>query len=551
MHRLLVVDDVPIIVDGLTESLLEEESLDIEVYKAYSGIEALEILMKNKIDVVLSDIKMPHMEGIALLQEIKAQWPNCKVIFLTSYNDFDYVQSALSLGAFDYILKTEEQTKIIQVISRAIQTIEEEFTSKKLVEKAELHMKLAIPTLQKEYILALLHGKSKDPFRIEHDFTEIGIPLKSGIPVFLLIARVDSWRNVSMRLEQELLIFALQNIMEECFGDGATFFSVVYEPSKMIWFIQPNKLEASLPENEVWQRTFYFIKGTLETIQNASRDLLRLPVSFVLSEQPGEWSGISEKFDRLLSFLAQEIGLQSEVLLVEGSRLTTSSMLTAIPSKVIGFSLQRKFQLLGYHLENGGEEQFTIVLEEVLSTLASDECNDYLKMEIYHSLASIFMSYMNRHGLTRKVVEQVPVGKLFDSSEIISWMELIEYFRRLAICMFVCQRNDMDKSTHIIVDKVREYVHANIACNISLTCLAEQVHLNASYLSRLYKSVTGISISEYIASVRNEQAKKMLRETGMKIQDIAKAVGYLSGLAFMRFFKKYNDVTPQEYRNGK
>jgi two-component system response regulator YesN len=551
MYRLLVVDDVPIIVDGLSELLLEEETFDVEVYKAYSGIEALEILMKNKIDIVLSDIKMPYMEGIALLQEIKAQWPNCKVIFLTSYNDFDYVQSALSLGAFDYILKTEEQTKIIQVVSRAIQSIEDEFASKKLVEKAERHMKLAIPTLQKEYMLALLHGKSKDRFRIEQDFDEIGVPLQSGFPAFLLIARIDSWRNVSLRPEQELLIFALQNIMEECLGEGATFFSVVYEQSKMIWFIQPNKLDALPPENEIWLRTFYFVKGTLETIQNACRDLLRLPVSFVLSEQPGEWTGISEKFDRLLSFLAQEIGLQSEVLLVEGSRQATSGMVTANPGKVIGFSLQRKFQLIGYHLENGVEEQFTIVLEEVLNSLTNDECNDYLKMEIYHSLASIFMSYMNRHGLMRKVVEYVPIGKLLDTSEINSWMELIEYFRRMAERIFDCQRSDKDKSTHIIVDKVREYVHANIASNISLTDLAEQVHLNASYLSRLYKSVTGIGISEYIASVRNEQAKMLLKETGMKIQDIARAVGYLSGLAFMRFFKKCNDVTPQEYRNGK
>ncbi|WP_314591014.1 response regulator [Paenibacillus terrigena] len=551
MHRLLIVDDVPIIVDNLSESLLEEVPLDVEIYKAYSGMEALEILMKNKIDIVLSDIKMPHMEGIALLQEIKTQWPNCKVIFLTSYNDFDYVQSAISLGAFDYILKTEEQTKIVQVVVRAIQCIEEEFAAKKLVEKAERHMKLAVPTLQKDYILSLVHGKSKDRALIEQDFAEIGVPLHSGFPVFLLIARIDSWRNISMRPEQELLIFALQNIMEECLGEGAKFISVVYEQSKMICFIQPNKSEASLAEVEVWQRTFYFVKGTLETIQNVCRDLLRLPVSFVLSEQSCEWTGISEKFDRFLSLLAQEIGLQCEVLLVEGNHSPILEMESASANKVIGFSLQRKFQLMNFHLENGGEEQFTIVLKEVLDSLAEDECNDYLKMEIYHSLASIFMSYMNRHGLMRKVVEQVPIGKLFDTSHIISWVELIEYFERLAECIFDCQRNDKDKSSHIIIDKVREYIHANIAGNISLTDLAEKVHLNASYLSRMYKNVTGIGISEYMASVRNEKAKKLLRETNMKTQDIAKAVGYLSGLAFIRFFKKFNDVTPQEYRNGK
>lgn len=551
MYRLLVVDDVPIIVDNLAESLLEEETLDVEVYKAYSGMEALDVLMKHKIDVVLSDIKMPHMEGIALLQEIKAQWPRCKVIFLTSYNDFNYVQSALSLGAFDYILKTEEQAKIVQVVARAIQALDEEFTSRKLVEKAEQHMRRAIPSLQKEYMVALLHGKSKDRFRLEKDFAEIGIPLESGFPVFLLIARIDSWRNVLMRPEQELLIFAVQNIMEECLGEGAAYFSVVYEHSQMIWFIQPKKLEAQSEEGEAWRRTFYFVKGTLETIQNACRDLLRLPVSFVLSERPGEWTGVSEKFDRLLSLLAQEIGLQSEVLLVEGNCPETSDMVTESPGKVIGFSLQRKFQLIGYHLENRGEEQFTAVLDEVLGSLASEECNDYIKMEIYHSLASIFMSYMNRHGLMRKVVEHVPIGKLFDTSEIISWVELTEYFRGLADRIFECHKNDKDKSTHLIVEKVHEYVHANLASNISLTELAEQVHLNASYLSRLYKSVTGIGISEYIASVRNEKAKMLLKETSMKTQDIAKAVGYLSGLAFTRFFKKYNDVTPQEYRNGR
>ncbi|GIP31868.1 response regulator [Paenibacillus sp. J2TS4] len=552
MYRLLIVDDVPIIVDGLTDLLLEQERFDAEIYQAYSGMEAVEILKIHKIDVVLSDIKMPNMEGIALLREIKSQWPGCKVIFLTSYNDFDYVQSALSLGAFDYILKTEEQAKIVRVVSRAIEELEEEFSSKKLVEKAEHHMLMAIPSLQMEFMRSLLYGKRRDHERIEAYFSEIQLPLHGKDRALLLMARIDSWRDISMRPDQELLVYAVQNITEECLGPNVAFFAIVYDQSRIVWFIQPKKTDPSVySEEDRWQRTFYFVKGTLETVQNACRQLLQLPVSFVLSRQPSEWTAVSEKFDQLLSLWVQDIGLQSEVLLVEGDRPTPPHLSADNVGKAVGFSLQRKMQLLGYHLENGEVESFSTELSAVLQSLKYEDIHDFVKMEIYHSVSSILMSYMNRHGLMHKVINQIPVGKLLNTSEIASWVDLADYFQRLAEQILRCQKNGRDESTHIIVHKIHEYVQAHIASSISLTDLAEHVYLNASYLSRLYKNVEGIGISEYIASVRNEKAKRLLRETPMQIQEIAKAVGYQSGLAFTRFFKKYNKVTPQEYRNGK
>lgn len=549
MHRILVVDDVPIIVEGLAELLQDEETLDLEIYKAYSGIEAIEVLKMNRIDIVLSDIKMPHLEGIALFEIIKEQWPNCKVIFLTSFNDFNYVQSALSLGAFDYILKTEEQSKIIRVVSKAIEAIEEQFASEYLIEKAQQYMQLAIPSLQRQFLLSLLEGKEKSRSRIDPYFEDMRIPLKSAFPVYLLVARIDSWRAVSIRPDQESLLYAVQNIVEECLGERVLLTAVIYERSKIVWFIQPRQVQGGPIEDEEWERVFYLIKGMLETVQDVCSSLLKLPISFVFGNAPCDWTVISERFDQLITLLAKKIGLQSEVLLIEGSG---KEMIDKVePSdKVAGFSLQRKVNLLGYHLENGEEQAFTAILEELRSIFMDDDVHDFLKMEVYHSISSLMMSYMNRYELTSKVIKHVAPDKLLDTETIISWTDLSDYFQELAQYIFRCKENELDENVHMIVSKVREYIQTNMDKSISLTELAQQVHLNPSYLSRLYKSITGYGITEYTASLRNEKAKKLLKETNMKIQDISNAVGYQSGVAFIRFFKKYNDITPQEYRNG-
>lgn len=159
MRRLLIVDDLPIIVDGLLELFQSTEHLELDVLKAYSGEEALRLMREGPVDIVISDIKMPGLEGIELLQIIQADWPACKVIFLTGYNDFHYIRSAMAYGGFDYILKVESDDKIIASVERALEKLEEEGKHLRMLERANRRMREALPLLQKEYIWDLLQGK--------------------------------------------------------------------------------------------------------------------------------------------------------------------------------------------------------------------------------------------------------------------------------------------------------------------------------------------------------------------------------------------------------
>jgi len=245
MYRLLIVDDLPIIVDGLLELFDETDHLQLEVMKAYSGEEALEVLSHHRIDIVISDIKMPGLEGIELLREIKSQWPACKVIFLTGYNDFHYAKSAITYGGFDYILKVESDEKIIQSVERAIEKIEEENNQEQMIARAQSKMRLALPSLQKEYVWELFQGKHVSDSQLKQAFKEIDIRLDATLPVYLLIGRVDAWKEMFTTPDKALLTYAVQNICDEYLSMQVRCYSVVFELSKIVWMIK------KIAENEL------------------------------------------------------------------------------------------------------------------------------------------------------------------------------------------------------------------------------------------------------------------------------------------------------------
>ena len=112
MYRILVIDDEPIIADGLYELFAQDETFALEVHKVYSAPDALKLLDRLRIDIVLSDIKMPGMNGLELLTQIHRRWPFCHVIFLSGYSDFEYVQKAMQLGADSYILKSQGDDRV-------------------------------------------------------------------------------------------------------------------------------------------------------------------------------------------------------------------------------------------------------------------------------------------------------------------------------------------------------------------------------------------------------------------------------------------------------
>ncbi|MDQ6422417.1 response regulator [Paenibacillus sp. LHD-117] len=554
MYRLLIVDDLPIIVDGLLELFQGTERLELEAMKAYSGEEALELLSRHRVDIVLSDIKMPGIEGIGLLREIKAQWPSCKVIFLTGYNDFQYARDAVTHGGFDYILKVESDDKIIEAVERAIGKLDEERDQAQIVRKAQTSMRRALPSLQKEYMLGLLQGKTASRSELERLFREMDIPLDPRLPVHVLIGRIDAWKEMFSAPDKALLAYALQNVGDEYLSMGVRCHSVVFELSKIVWLVQPQardddgSAEAGIMDAV---RAVRYTGGILETVQATCKQLLGLSVSFAFGSQPAEWENLSDRFHSVKYDLAQGHGLFHEVILIDRDQSAEVEEAAKTAGHRDGF-YHARVQLLAGCLENNHREPFYKLYAELTAIWNEPGMPNERKIELYHSISAVFLFHLHRNrDACEHANTQMDLEPLFGRGDALPWPELVHYYRQLADCFFEWNTLNGTLLPTEVVNKVHRYIEEHIATDISLNALADYVGLNPSYLSRLYKQSTGIGLSKYVNDFRNVTAQDMLLNTSMKVNEIAAALGYNSALAFIRFFKKQNDSTPLEFRSAR
>ncbi|MBP1990949.1 response regulator transcription factor [Paenibacillus eucommiae] len=448
MYRVLIVDDEPIIVNSLYQLLREAAHLELEACRAYNVYEALDYLQQTRIDVVISDIRMPGMSGIELHKQIMQSWPRCKVIFLTGYNDFDYVRHAIRTGGVvDYVLKNEDDHIILAAVKKAFAELERVEDGADYMLNAKKKLQLAIPALQKNTLFDLMQDASLSLKEIGKRFNESEIPLFPEKRVLLVAGKVDVWQDDLSESDRTLLIYACQNIAEEYLSPTVAHVSVVFESYKFLWFMQPRDLleKDTLDleqEKRAWQNMKSRVYGIMEAVQETCGQLLKLPVSFVIGREAYAWEQLGSQFDHLKTLLGQ------------------------------GF--------------NGGHE--------------------------------LLIQDSESFGFPKGTQMLQPVSESQQSQGLIT--------------------------------SINQYIQQHLGGDLSLTKLSTIVHHSPTYLSRLYKRMTGTMLSDYITEERMKKAKQQLAETSVKIQEIATNVGYEAAPQFNRSFKKMFKMTPQEYRDS-
>ncbi|QJD86796.1 response regulator [Cohnella herbarum] len=546
MYRLLLIDNEPFIVDGLYDLFLELDSLELVVLKAYSASEALTLLSAHKIDIVIADIRMPGMSGLELQQLIRKQWPFCKTIFLTGYNDFSYVQTAMRHGGLDYVLKTEGDERILEAFHSAIAALQEEWEKEHLMGEARKELHLAKPLLQKEYLLSLLNGERLHNEGIQLRFAELGISLNTAVPALIVVGRVDEWPGDYSLADRELLTFAIHNIAQEYFSN-CPFAAISYDRTKFIWLIQPQDAD-EVNGSAFVQR----VHETLDSVQTASRGVLNIPVSFVTHSSLGSWSELPSVFNRLIRLLGRGLGLGRESLLIDIPTAEKTSGPATKGACSIGdnaniASQRRTIPLLESYLEGGDAREFASLCSGMLQSAVHDPLH---YTEMYYSIATMILSYLNRLEATQDLLERQDFDGLMRIDDHPDWEAAAHYFESVVALLFAKRHDEREEKSHSIVTRLNLYIKEHLHEDLSLTKLSEVANLSASYLSRLYKQTTGHGLAEYIAEKRIDKANSLLTETVLKIHEIAREVG-LEHNYFIKMFKKYTHMTPQEYRELK
>jgi two-component system response regulator YesN len=539
MYRLLIADDEPIIVEGLYDTFCNIESLTLEVYRAYDGIEAYDICCKSRIDILLTDIEMPGMNGIELQRQVTQIWPRCKTVFLTGYNDFQYIQASVRGGALDYVLKTEGMKVIVSAVKKAIDQIEEQLQNDKWADHAKSRMKEALPILRKEYLLELLRGEASTDESRSTRFAALDIPLLAERSVYLAAVRIDKWRVDIMPSDKALFVFSINNIFEEYFSHRFRLVHITYTTDRMIWVLQD--LVESDREGTDSGNAAHYILETVESVQQACNNYLKLPCSFVVGSAPRTWEEISAQFDRFTVLFSRGLGQSKEMILFDQQLFLTEERSERVKL--------RRLPLLGEYLEQKSMEKFYELFDEIMGTVRGQTVQTGAAMEIFYSVATMFISYLNRWNLMQHFSEMFSINQLISIHEHASWEDAVSFFRDLAGKLHERSNIENEQVTNELVRQIHEYVEQHLADEVSLSRLANVVYLTPSYLSRLYKQETGSNLIEYISDVKLRRAKDLLGNMSLKIQEVGVNIGFESASYFNRFFKKYTSITPQEYRD--
>ncbi|WP_424767989.1 response regulator transcription factor [Paenibacillus sp. sgz302251] len=541
MYRLLIVDDEAIITDGMAEILARLDNPELDICKAYSGEEALNWLNSTRIDLVLSDVRMPGIDGLELMEIIRKNWPRCRIIFLTGFNDFDAIYQAIQTWGVRYLLKTEGYDKVIAAVQEAIRELDEGLRTDRLLAQAREQRNTLEALAHGEYFRHLLAGSGtfNEGVRAE-DFRKLNIQLDPSelvLPVFASLIRAAEIPSYADRQEAAM---AVKLLGDSYLRDMTRCVGIIDRFGDLLWLVQPTAEKHGGPDAE-FTGTVRFLEGTLELIQAACSESLAVDISFMIGSVPLYWESLPQAYDRLRQLQHDRVGDGASMVMTVnvGNHESEQPIRERVRTE--------KIELLSGHLNGGRMDAFMELLREIFEPARSGRMMEAAQlMELYYSVAFVILSYINQ----RPTDDQLTAASLLRMDPHVSWHEAFEFLTRTAETLFTLRRQRENSRATGAMEGICSYIEEHLAEDLSLVRLAKQSHFNPSYLSRLFKQETGQNLSEYIDQARIKKAKELLIKEESKIHEVGARVGYEAAHSFTRFFKKMTGVTPQEFREA-
>ncbi|WP_336760178.1 helix-turn-helix domain-containing protein [Paenibacillus sp. USHLN196] len=536
MYRLLIVDDEEIITDSLYETFARHMPDRLDVCKAYSATEALSWMQRSRIDIVLTDIRMPGMSGLELTERIQSSWPNCRTIFLTGHSDFDYAYRAFQMRNVRYLLKTEGYDKVMAVVEDVMEEIRQSHSMLELLEQSrEFNSQLAV-IQQESYLRKLLQDCTatiSGPVEMQDELSNREIDLRFDTPVYLVLGRFNNSSGAGSEptQAQESVRIIGSSLMHERMG----CVSVTDHYGDVVWLLQPKQEEM---ENDKIVR---FLEGTLELVQEACMVSLDVSIAFTLSGLSCHWSGITKQYERLRLLQWMKVGDGVSMVLTDHK----DDLSAGVPKESMRIS--SRIEIMSGYLETGRIQPFYDIFEELAGELMQQDITMERAMETYYNLALLLHSTINRWSLQEKIPEH---RSLLHLGEYTCMKDAVQYLYRAADELVRFKRSNEQERANVVIHSLCNYVKDNLEKDLSLVRLAELHHFNPSYLSRFFKQEMGINLSEFIDDCRIRRAKELLQNTDLMVREIALQVGYEAAHSFTRLFKKITGMTPQEYRES-
>lgn len=509
--KILLVDDEPLMRVALT-SLLDYEAHGFEICgTAANGREALRLIEQEHPEIVITDLKMPVMDGLELIREVQARNLLCKVLVISNYSDYELVREALKLGAVDYLLKINIQESSLLQQLEALRKLIMQDKAYVVVEKKQ---KQHLTQQQKKNILRDFFCGSEQNIETFIGRTDLSLYfLDSPCNLFYIIPGGSAPDSPSY-----IDFSTIEKVLEESLRQAEL-------PMEMFTLFPTGMAVLTLAADIYLSEFAWHLQDILQTYISAPCTVI-YSNSFVGYTEAKKKFALCKRSSELLFYGSQKL-IHAEDVVFQTEHGCSNA-----------FTLASQLSKLG--AVEGCEAAQAVLLE------ALDHCCDNLV------LPAVVRSYFSR------VFEVISVNAQDESEHVHSVVKKL--LEQLALCTNAAT---LRQSLLAAVEKlypsagvrkdvlaILDYVDQNYSQKLTLSDIADHVYLNESYICRIFKEDMNVSIVKYINTVRMEQAARLIESGTIPVKNVCYSVGIETPSYFYRLFKTHFGVSPMQYANG-
>ncbi|MGD1821884.1 MAG: response regulator transcription factor [Pleomorphochaeta sp.] len=499
MIKLIIVDDESSTIRGIKRMINRQQTGFVVVGEAMDGNQGIRIATDLSPDVIITDIRMPNLNGIEMMKQIKAKLPKTKFVVLSGYGEFDYAQEAIKVGAIDYLLKPISSKNFYPLLEKIKSIIDIEKHNKKEVSRIqaekELQKLLFTGRLGTNQIIIQNKKYNIEIITLEREIFD------NNSKLFLesLEKRVEKNKGVLHNIDKYKILIL---VSEESIADIVEFnYKILNDAKKVEINIKINSIKSSCRTNNIQ----------------------------IMYEKLLEFEQLNFYFDN-----------RSGVRYLEGNELTNINieLLDGL------FDIDNIVDLVQ---KNDVKKVIDLFKKAILIfEINRVKVND-VRLYIY--------------DVTRNVIDKLLVYDMISEYQLIAMdndiqeILVVENKKKLEDLLFNIysktknyKEDNLDISKKKVVSDIKKFIRRNFDKDIGLNDVADFINLNPKYVSDLFKKEAGINYTNYLRKIRIIHSKELLEHSNLKIYEISNKVGYKTSKHFIKVFKIETGFTPNEYR---
>ncbi len=525
MLRLLLLDDEEIVIKGI-QKVYDLSALGFVVVGAFTNpLKALEQLEELRPDLVITDVKMPAMDGLAFAGQVKRLFPRTEVVILSGYDDFSYAQAAVKIGVSDYLLKPIKKDDFTAMLTRMREKIAEHKAREHSLNMLQRLAETSVSEWKNRYFL----GLSEDDFRDDQLFAVLQDQGQMDfVDQDFLLIKVDmefvqtqgDYMSEIGRLtqEMELLLSDYGQVLD--FGSDEGLYFILYDPK---------------PEQQAEiQDMVYGLIGS----RTSEHAFFSVGLSLL---HHGQGELFQARNDCIRQIFLRRANIDENIA---DNPVTRREVNIIIPYPEI----ENLFRALSAADRDGMEKSLDLIYEQPKKNIPV-RLRDYISSITFLILLRIYQMQL-RYGAGESIMGQ----ELLDLTNIrreyptIGNQKDLVLATALQLSNFIAGENSLTPPK--LIQSALAYIDDHFCENISLQEVADNINISKNYLCDIFKKETGVTFMNYVTGLRIEKAKEYLRDTDMKMYEVSDAVGYNDYAYFSQIFKKNTGVTLSAYRRN-